>query len=478
MNETNATPTVRVRGEAAFVALKPSLACLLNPAGDTQVVQAFVHAIALDRLRIERVGPGATKPIPAPYELRLSLRSDLHYTIVVDSLVGVERSEADPNATLLEEALVSAPASRAALADLLNVLRKSQHITICETQDVEASDRYTGFTDLVLLPRALPELAWKELDTSREFLGRRFTYPILITGMTGGLRRGAEINLRLARAAAQFDIPMGVGSQRIALENPDHAAIFAVKRQVPGVFLIGNLGAAQLIGRSKAAALEWCKRAVEQIEADALALHVNVLQEVIQVEGDRDFRGLLERIEHVCRHLPVPVVVKEVGCGIDLETARCLVESGVRAIDVGGKGGTSWSLIEGERAASGVTQTVGRTFRDWGIPTACAALALRKKFPDLELVATGGIRDGLTVAKAAALGCRMAGIGLPLLRAALASEDAPFDLLETLTRELKTAMIASGSAHLGDMTQHLRANGRFQEMMRLYDQDGRDGVIC
>jgi isopentenyl-diphosphate delta-isomerase len=358
------------------------------------------------------------------------------------------------------ELLVEDPEGRERLFDLMGLVRKGQHIAICATMDVEASDRYTGFNDVTLRPMALPELAWDDLNTNVSFLGQTFPLPLLITGMTGGLSQGAEINKRLARVAQHYGIPMGVGSQRVALENPDHAGIFTVKSFAPKLFLIGNVGIAQIGSED---AVEKCRRAVDMIEADALAIHVNVLQEVVQVEGDKDFRNIFDSINRVVRNLDVPVIVKEVGCGIDVETARRLVETGVAAIDCGGKGGTSWSLIEGARAKSQVTQQVGLTFRDWGIPTAFSVATVHQAIPSLPLIATGGIRDGLTVAKAVALGASSCGIGLPIFKAALESEEAPFSIIETFTQGLRTAMICSGARDLSALHTRLMFKRPFRE---------------
>ncbi len=350
--------------------------------------------------------------------------------------------------------------------DLMNILRKSQHIRICESMDVEGSKRYTGFEDLFLVPCTLPDLSLDEIDTSRQFLGRKFNAPLLITGMTGGLAAGAGINTKLAKTAARFGIPMGVGSQRLALENPDHAAIFDVKKDVPNVFLIGNIGVAQLKQHNF---LDLCRRSVDMIKADALAIHVNVLQEVVQVEGDHDFKGLMRKIGDVVRALPVPVMVKEVGAGMDPKTATALYELGVAAIDCGGCGGTSWSLIEGARAANPVTQKLAMTFRDWGIPTAFSLAAIRKRTPGISLVATGGIRDGLMVGKALALGATMCGIGLPLLRAALANDPEACDhVIEEVLRGLKIAMICSGAGNIDTLTEKLHATERFHDLMSQY----------
>lgn len=428
-----------------LVTLEPPLPCVGAKAGP-----GFVTALGKDRL-VVRFANGA----PASDDLIVAYGESRTFS------VSAQLAAAEQPGTFA--ARVEAKTDLNELANLLSLVRKGQHIRICETQDVEATDRFTGFSEIQLRPCALPELAWDDLDTRATFLGKTFALPLLITGMTGGLARGAEINARLAAAAQAYGIPMGVGSQRIALEHPEHARIFTVKKAAPKVFLIGNLGIGQLhAGR----VLDDCRRAVEMIDADALAIHVNVLQEVVQVEGDRDFRRLIEQIGDAAQRVGVPVLVKEVGCGIDADSAARLFEAGVRALDVGGKGGTSWSFIEGMRAQSDVTRAVAETFRDFGIPTAVSLAAIEERLPGkLELVATGGIRDGLAVAKAVGLGARMAGVGLPLFRAALASAAAPFDVLETLAKGLRTAMIVSGTRAVPGLRERVRPTRRFRELL-------------
>ena len=338
------------------------------------------------------------------------------------------------------------------LKDLLGKVRKDQHIEICRSDDVEASSRYTGFEKLQFTPNALPELDEESIDTSICFLGSQFSFPMMIAGMTGGIAKGSEINRRLARAAAHFRIPMGIGSQRLALDNPKYNDIFRVKQDVPDVFLVGNVGGAQLLERDP---IELCQRAVDMVEADALAIHLNVLQESIQVEGDRHFRGLLDVIQKICNRLDVPVLVKEVGCGVSGETALILHELGISGIDIGGKGGTSWGYIEGLRSSSRETRNLGNIFRDWGIPTAYSVASVRQACPGLPIVATGGVRSGLDIAKAMAVGAQMAGIGLPLLRAALESEEAVFNLIGSYSRGLRITMMASGCQSLGQLASRV-----------------------
>jgi isopentenyl-diphosphate Delta-isomerase len=325
--------------------------------------------------------------------------------------------------------------------DLLHSLRKNQHIDLCASSDVEHSSKFTGFSEIQLPVVALPEKSWSEIDISAKFMGRTFGAPMLISGMTGGVAQGTLINERLARAASKFNIPMGVGSQRIALENPVHAKIFKLKKSFPNLFLIGNIGIGQIQSSDY---LDLCRRAVDMIDADALAIHVNVLQELIQVEGDRDFRGISDKIIKVQEQLGIPVIVKEVGAGMDVGTAVRLAQGGIKHFDVGGAGGTSWAHIEGLRSSSALIRRRGEIFRDWGIPTAKALVDLRKTLPDCSLVATGGIRDGLIACKAIFLGANMVGLGLPLMRAAITSDAGPTEILSAIIEEYKIAKMCAG----------------------------------
>ena len=367
----------------------------------------------------------------------------------------------------------------AKLADFMGLIRKDQHIEICRSQDVESKARFTGFSRVSFMPCALPELDEEDLDTKTRFLGRDFSFPMMIVGMTGGIAKGKEINQRLARTASKFGIPMGIGSQRLALENKEHAAIFSVKKEVSDLFLVGNVGCAQLVAGD---ARDICQRAVDMIEADALAIHLNVLQESVQVEGDRRFRGFMKKIEDVCRYLPVPIILKEVGCGVSVPIAKRLFEAGVSAIDIGGKGGTSWGYIEGLRSGKEATRRLGEEFRDWGIPTAYNLSAVRDGCPEGTIIATGGMRSGLDMAKACALGADMVGVGLPLLRAALLSEEAVFEEVALLERGLRVAMVASGARKVGDLAGRVCLGEPYEEaflgrFLKNRDQSLRGGAL-
>jgi isopentenyl-diphosphate delta-isomerase len=281
------------------------------------------------------------------------------------------------------------------------------------------------------------------VSTAVTFLGHRLQAPLVISSMTGGADELQALNHRLAEAAQATGIAMGVGSQRAALESPRGAATFGVRDAAPDVLLLANLGAVQL---NYGYGVDDCRRAVDSIAADALVLHLNPLQEALQPDGDTRWSGLLARIESVCRQLAAPVVVKEVGWGISGSVARQLADAGAAAIDVAGAGGTSWSEVERHRAATQAARQVAAAFREWGIPTAESLLAVREAVPDMPLVASGGLRDGLDVAKALALGADVAGLALPFLRAAADSTEAVVEAVQVLTQTLRVAMFCVGAA--------------------------------
>lgn len=331
--------------------------------------------------------------------------------------------------------------------------RKLDHLELCRDKDVESKALdLKGFDCVSLLPEAVPDFDWSDLSTSTRFLGNSFSLPILITGMTGGISEGQEINYRLALVAEKLSIPMGVGSQRIALEHSEYEEIFKVKDKSPNVFLIGNIGFGELVNEN---AVSLCERAVKMIDADALAIHLNLLQESIQQEGNRSFRGFWQQLPKITKSLSVPVIVKEVGSGISVEVANRLLDCGVAAIDCGGQGGTSWGYIEGLRGNQSDSERIGSTFRNWGIPTVYNTYMLRKSIPNMNLISTGGVRTGLDVAKLIALGANISGIGLPLMKAALVSSSAVVDLLETIKKELKIAMLSSGARDLQGLKKRI-----------------------
>jgi isopentenyl-diphosphate Delta-isomerase len=341
------------------------------------------------------------------------------------------------------------PSRRGSKALTKTQQRKKEHLEICLDAESVASPSRTGLDRYRFVHDALPELDIDELDLGTTFLGKQLKSPILISSMTGGFDLARKVNRNLAAAAERLGIAMGVGSQRVAIEEPSAASSFQVRDVAPNILLLGNLGAVQLnYGYSVA----HCRKAVEMIGADALILHLNVLQEAMQPEGNRNFRGLTAKIAEVCRQLEVPVVAKEVGNGISRDAALRLHAAGVAAIDIAGQGGTSWSAVEAQRAAT-KGQRADTTFADWGIPTEEALVAVRQALPEMPLIASGGIRTGLDVAKAIALGADIAAFGQPLLAAALASADKVVELIGGILHELRVAMLCAGAGNLAALRQ-------------------------
>jgi isopentenyl-diphosphate Delta-isomerase len=327
--------------------------------------------------------------------------------------------------------------------------RKKEHLELClDTASVSSPSR-TGLEAYRFIHNALPELDIDEIDVGTTFLGKRLKAPILISSMTGGFDLARKVNRNLAAAAQILGLAMGVGSQRVAIEEPAAATSFHVRDVAPDILLLSNLGAVQL---NYGYGVEQCRRAVAMIGADGLILHLNVLQEAVQREGNRNFKGLTAKIAAVCRQLDVPVVAKEVGNGISVDVAKRLQRAGVKAIDIAGKGGTSWSAVEAQRAAK-QGQRADTAFADWGIPTEEALISVRKALPGIQLVASGGIRSGVDMAKSVALGADLAALGQPLLAAALESRDKVIEFLAGIIHELKVSMLCVGAKDLRALRQ-------------------------
>ena len=322
------------------------------------------------------------------------------------------------------------------------------------SQDVD-SPRGPGWADVHLLHHALPVGDLAAVDLSVEFLGHRLRAPLTIAAMTGGHRGASEVNARLARAAERFGLAMGVGSQRAALRNPHLARTYAVAREVARhAFLIANVGAAQLVPQDSGAPLtpQQLSDAVAMIGADALAIHLNFLEETVQPEGDRRAAGLQEAIVQALGALTVPAIAKETGAGISRAAALELRALGFRALDVGGVGGTSFAAIETARAkAQGDRRRVmlGEVYRDWGIPTAVSIVAASGA--GLPIIATGGVRSGLDAAKAIALGATIVGVARPLLAAALLDDTAVEAWITQFLEELRVAIFLSGGRRVADL---------------------------
>ena len=321
--------------------------------------------------------------------------------------------------------------------------RKKDHIDICANEDVDNSLKFDVFADIDLVYRCLPDINLKDIDIAVEFLGKELKAPILISSMTGGTDEAEIINKRLAKVAEELGVAFAVGSQRAALENEELAKTYQIRDVAPTTVVIGNLGAVQLL---KEYTKENINKAIEMIDADALYLHINPLQEACQTEGDTNFKDMVSAIDKITKTVKKPIIVKEVGCGIDKDSAHALEKAGVKAIDVAGMGGTSWPLVESKRN----TSKVGETFSWFGIPTP-VSLIETKQSVEIPVIASGGIRNGLQAAKALALGADVVGIALPLLRPARESEDAVKEWLENFIHELSVAMFAVGARTVADL---------------------------
>ena len=336
--------------------------------------------------------------------------------------------------------------------------RKVEHVNVALQNDISAPQS-ASWADIRLIHQALPEVDLDEIDTTTPFLGKALRYPIFISSLTGGHPDVAAINERLAVVAQEYGLAMGVGSQRAALVSPALAATYdIVRRRAPDAFIIANIGVPQLVEqRGKPAfTVAEAREALEMIGANALALHLNFLQEAAQPEGDRRARGALAALTQVAAELGAPVIAKETGAGISYEQALALRTAGVAAIDVGGAGGSSMAAMEVQRAqARGDTRTatIGALFRDWGIATPISVVETRQAAPDLPITATGGVRSGLDAARALALGATLVGMGFPFLKAASESEDAVRAFLDQFLAELRVAMQLTGSATLDALGQ-------------------------
>lgn len=336
--------------------------------------------------------------------------------------------------------------------------RKSDHIKINLEQDVQSAIT-SGLEKVHFVHEALPDLDFSAIHLSQTIFGKKVASPILISSMTGGTAEAERINLTLAEAAQQAGIAMGLGSQRAAIEHDELASTFQVRRVAPEILLLANLGAVQL---NYQYGVDQCRRAVEMAQADALILHLNPLQEALQPEGDTRFGGLCAKIEEVCRKVGVPVIAKEVGWGISAATARRLADAGVAAIDVAGAGGTSWSQVEMYRIADRHRARVAEAFRGWGIPTADSIRMVHEALPELPIFASGGLKDGLDIAKCIALGARLGGMAGLFLKAS-SSVESVLAVIDEIRTEIQICMFATGC---GNLSQLQKADLRSSEVRR------------
>lgn len=327
--------------------------------------------------------------------------------------------------------------------------RKREHLRIALSDDVQIGN--PGFSSFRLVHNALPEIDFNEVDASTTFLGKKVSYPFFISCMTGGVKEGAKLNRNLAKTSQKYNIAMGVGSQRIAIEHPEYKKLFKIRKYAPDVPVIANLGLVQL---NYGFGISECEEAVKMVKADALAFHLNPIQEALQPEGDTNFGGLLAKLASIVNKLSVPVVVKEVGFGLSEDVIRKFFNIGVRCFDTAGWGGTNWACVEYGRQKE--TEGVNRVFEKWGISTVDSVLAAKKvkdekKDKKFKIIASGGVRTGVDVAKAICLGADMVGIAAPFAKAGLKSVNEVEKLTCQLGNELKIAMFGVGIKKLVDL---------------------------
>jgi len=325
--------------------------------------------------------------------------------------------------------------------------RKSDHLRINLSENVD-SQLSTGLEQYRFIHRALPELDLEQISTSTSLFNKHLKAPILISSMTGGTPEASLINHILAEAAQVTGVAMGLGSQRAAIENPQLANTYNVRSVAPDCLLFANLGAVQL---NYSFGIDQCLRAVEMIAADALVLHFNALQEAVQPGGDTRFSGLANKLTQICQKMPVPVIAKEVGWGFSQPDIALLLDCGVAAIDVAGAGGTSWSQVEMHRASDEQQAQLAAAFIDWGIPTAEAIQNVRTLSPQMIILASGGLRNGLDIAKCIALGACLGGMAGPFLKAAAISLEHTINTIQAITRQIKVCMFASGAPDLSSL---------------------------
>jgi isopentenyl-diphosphate delta-isomerase len=345
--------------------------------------------------------------------------------------------------------------------------RKADHIQICLDENVQARNKTTGFEDIHFVHKALPEIDRNKINLSTTVFNHKFSAPLIVEAITGGTQQSEKINANIAKAVEELGLGMGVGSQRAAVENPNLQKAFTVTRQkAPTAFLIANIGAPQI---TKNQSVKTAEKAVKIINADALAIHLNPLQEAIQPEGETDYAGVLNEIKKITKESKVPVIAKETGAGIAAEEAERLKAAGVAGIDVAGAGGTSWAAVEFHRAKSigdEHRQRLGETFWDWGIPTAANVVEVAQTV-QISLIASGGIRSGVDIAKALALGADLAGVALPILRPATKSAEEVKKTLQFMLEELRNTMFLVGAESIQKLKEvPVVITGRTAEWLR------------
>ncbi|MBU5678865.1 MAG: type 2 isopentenyl-diphosphate Delta-isomerase [Candidatus Aenigmatarchaeota archaeon] len=349
--------------------------------------------------------------------------------------------------------------------------RKEEHIKICLDKNIEHGSTlldeisFWKFEDIDFIHNALPEVDLEKIDISVEFLGKKLNAPIIISGMTGGAKIAERINKNLAKAAENLNLAMGVGSQRAAIENKDLEKTYYVRDVAPNIFLIANLGVIQL---NYGYGIKEVKRAIDMIDANAIALHLNALQEAIQPEGNTNWSGCYEKLKKICESIKKPVIVKETGCGISKEVAKKIEAAGASAIDISGRGGTSWGIVEMLRRKKASNNIIAK---EWGIPTAISLLECLS-VTKIPIIASGGIRNGLEIAKCLALGAIACGIALPLLKPALKSSEEVENKLKEIIEEIKIAMFLVGAKDIKELRKRpLVITGKTKEWAEVREID-------
>jgi isopentenyl-diphosphate delta-isomerase len=321
--------------------------------------------------------------------------------------------------------------------------RKAEHIKIILEQKAQARKATTGFEDIQLIHRALPEVDRQKINLSASFLGKKLSAPLIVGAMTGGTEEATKINISIAKAVEKLGLGMGVGSQRAALEDPKLEKTYTIARKkAPNALLIANIGGVQLV---HGYGLKEVKKAMEMIDADAVAVHLNAVQEALQPEGQTSFKGILAKISEIAGELDKPMIVKETGCGISAEDAKALEAAGVKAIDIGGVGGTSFAAVEYYRSTN--PNNMGEVFWDWGIPTAVSLIETTQT-AKIPVIASGGIRSGIDIAKSLALNANLASVSQPVLEAAVKGAKKTQELLYCLIDELRNVMFLVGAENI------------------------------
>lgn len=321
--------------------------------------------------------------------------------------------------------------------------RKKEHLKIAISDISQVGSN--GLQNYKFTCNSLPEIDYDKIDTSVKFLGKKVNYPFFISCMTGGILEGGKLNKNLSKACEKYNIALGVGSERVAIENPDLAKFYNIRKYAPNIPILANIGLVQL---NYGFTHKEFKKCVDMIGADALVVHINPIQEAIQPEGNRNWEGLLGKLEKIIDKISVPVIVKEVGFGMSESVIQRLVKVGVRYIDIAGWGGTNWSMVEGLRGKA--DKELGELFSNWGISTAdslenCSAVKL------ISILASGGIRNGIEIAKCIALGADMVGIASPFAKAGLESEEKVEELIEKYAKELKVTMFGVGVKNIKEL---------------------------